>query len=481
MTTIFVLALIGALVFYYFRQQHCAQMLEQERAAGKQLAEEKRIIFNFLHDLGEAFDEHIDKNQLLNVIIECAARVTHARSGIIYLRHKGDNTRPDTLHAAAVHGIFPPPFPVPGEEEKNLVSRFLQLEALLKDTPLDLGGATLIAQSCRTATPARYNGDELKGRRIRFSEADLHLNSLILLPLQYRGDILGIMALANSSWEHFSENDFEVAKSMADQAAFSLYNANIYAQLGEKQRMERDLQTASDIQRFLLPDSRPSIHGYEIEAVNHAAMHVSGDYYDFFQVDDSRLGIVIADVSGKGISASLVMAMCRTVLRTHAPGNPSPSEVLRRTNRVLHPDLGSDLFITLSYMILNHRTHTLTLAKAGHDAPLLYEAASRAVRPLQSPGMAVGIDSGDLFDTVIADLELQLQPGDLVLVNTDGINEAIDANGAEFGRDAITAALNETAHCGAGALVRDLVGRVVSFRGDELQNDDITLVALQRQ
>src|SRR5207249_5876282 len=161
--------------------------------------------------------------------------------------------------------------------------------------------------------------------------------------------------------------------SIAEQSAFALYNAIIYSMANEKKRLDHDLEIARDIQRILLPAEAPAINGFQISGINVPARQVSGDYFDYIRVDEGRLGVAIADVSGKGVPASLIMAICRSVLRAEAAGNPSPADVLRKVNRQLYPDIKEDMFISMAYLILDHERDGVTLARGGHDAPLLYK------------------------------------------------------------------------------------------------------------
>src|SRR5207302_3404911 len=180
---------------------------------------------------------------------------------------------------------------------------------------------------------------------------------------------------------------------------------------------------------------------FEISGINVPARQVSGDYFDYIKVDEERLGVAIADVSGKGVPASLIMAICRSVLRSQAAQNVSPAEVLRKVNRQLYPDIKEDMFISMAYLILDHARGGVTMARAGHDAPLLYKRASETIEPLKTPGMVVGIDSGDVFDRLTADVAVPLESDDSILLYTDGITEALDDEGNEFGLERTIAAM----------------------------------------
>jgi sigma-B regulation protein RsbU (phosphoserine phosphatase) len=278
----------------------------------------------------------------------------------------------------------------------------------------------------------------------------------------------------------FSPSDFVVFQSIVEQSAFALYSAIVYSEASEKRRIDRDLDVARDIQRILLPNGSPAIEGYEIAGTNIPASHVSGDYYDYVPVDDRRLGIVIADVSGKGVPASLIMAMCRSVLRSLAQTSDSAAAVLRKVNRQLYPDIKEDMFISMAYLIVEKGADEVVLARAGHDAPLLYRAADQSISKVNPPGMALGIDSGNVFDRVTVDLRIRLGKGDCVVFYTDGVTEALDVNGIEFGIKRLMDVVQASAAAGAPAVVERVTTEVKEFVGNFPQNDDITLIALRK-
>jgi phosphoserine phosphatase RsbU/P len=303
----------------------------------------------------------------------------------------------------------------------------------------------------------------------------------MVAPLLYAKQNMGVLALASSRMgQPFSQNDFVVFKSISEQSAFALYNAIIYSEANEKKRLDHDLEIARDIQRILLPAESPKVSGFEINGLNIPAKQVSGDYFDYINIDNERLGVAIADVSGKGVPASLIMAICRSVLRSQAIGNPSPADVLQKVNRQLYPDIKEDMFISMAYLVLDHARSAVTLARAGHDAPLLYVEKTKAVTPLKTPGMVVGIDSGDVFDRLTKDVAVPLEPGDCILLYTDGITEALDHEGNEFGWERMMEAFRSNAKEGPQTIVSRLIDDLRNFVGSTPQNDDITLIAIRK-
>jgi sigma-B regulation protein RsbU (phosphoserine phosphatase) len=303
--------------------------------------------------------------------------------------------------------------------------------------------------------------------------------SALVACLAYRDKTLGVLAVVNGPMASaFGPEDLAVFKAIAGQSAFALFSEAVYLEAGEKKRLDSDIQTARDIQSILLPARSPDIAGYEISGLNIPAHHVSGDYFDYLRIDEHRWGIVIADVSGKGIPAALITGMCRTMMRGASPGCRSAAETLRRVNRQLYPDIKEDMFVSMLYVILDTQSGDITMARAGHDPPLLYRAAGREVAPLLPPGMAAGVDSGDVFDRVVADETVTLARGDGILLYTDGATEALDRHDAEFGVARLTQAVQANAPKGAEATVRNIADELREFAGETPQYDDITLISI---
>ncbi len=299
--------------------------LRQEYAA---LQQEKKVIYDFLHDLGEAFTEEMDREHLLRIIVTCARKVTTARGAAIYL---WDADR-EKLLAAMVGGTFPPPLKVDNIVADRLAASPEELEAFLRLEAIPSDSNTVIAEVAQTGEAILSEWAETDERFPWFRQKNLQTETYLAVPLHYRQEQLGVLALANrEEGKSFTKADFEMVKAVADQAAYSLQHAQIYAQLTEKKKLDHEIEVAREIQRILLPSHAPHVHGFNCAALNIPAQQVSGDYFDFIQVDPQRWGVAVADVSGKGIPASIIMAMCRSVLRSKAPGNASPAQVLRFT------------------------------------------------------------------------------------------------------------------------------------------------------
>ncbi len=251
--------------------------------------------------------------------------------------------------------------------------------------------------------------------------------------------------------------------------------------LADQERIQQEMHLAKEIQQTLLPAEFPDIRGYELASYYEAAKEVGGDYYDFVEVDRDRMGVVVADVSGKGVPGSLVMTMIRTALRTEARGMDSAAEVLSRVNDFVLGDIKKGMFVTLFYMILDSRKRRVTFASAGHNPMILYRSDTQKTYYLNPKGFPVGIslDENDLFRHSIADDTIQLSKGDIIISHTDGITEAMNSHRELFGEERLLQILRQYGHLHAKQFVEKLKEELVAFTEGQVQNDDITLVVIK--
>ncbi|HET6406802.1 MAG TPA: GAF domain-containing SpoIIE family protein phosphatase [Chthoniobacteraceae bacterium] len=445
--------------------------LERQRA---ELQVEEDRVFDFLHGLGEAFSEGVRSSELHRLIVESATRILDAHGGVLYLMDKNDSLLAPAFISKGCPALLNVPSHILDQADSNPVAldSYLRLSTVKR-------GEGVIGAVFKSGQARMYTEAELAAE---LPAGSIFAHSAIVGPLIYRRKILGIIGLANGPMSTpFSEKDLTVFKTIAEQSAFALYNEVIYLEAGEKKRLDHDLEIAREIQSILLPSSPPKVEGYELSGINIPAKQVSGDYYDYIQVDEHRMGVAIADVSGKGVPASLIMAMCRSVIRSEAIGRLSAAEVLCRVNQQLYPDIKEDMFISMAYLILDTQTNSVTLARAGHDAPLWYRAADKSVEKLTPKGMALGIDSGEVFNGVCADFSFELAPNDCLLLYTDGATEALDDEGLEFGIPRLVQGLQASSVQGAASIIKRLTGDVKSFVGNYPQHDDITLIAIRKR
>ncbi|HEX8372674.1 MAG TPA: GAF domain-containing SpoIIE family protein phosphatase [Chthoniobacterales bacterium] len=470
----FLLIGIGIAFFYVYRRQ--SALIALARREREEIRLEESRVFDFLHSLGEAFSDDIRTADLHRLIVESAVRILEAQGGALYLVDKTGAK----LMPAFISKSCPPLVEVPPHIVQQVSSAPQALESYVRLHAVQKNEG-ILGSVLATREPVFIINNESDPRLAHLRDTTLHTSAILVVPMVYRNQILGVLAVANGAMATaFSEADFDVFKSIAEQSAFALYNALVYYEASEKKRLDRDLHIARDIQRILLPSSSPQIEGFEICGLNIPAKQVSGDYFDYIPVNEQQTGIAIADVSGKGIPASLIMAMCRSVLRSQAPSNASPADVLHKVNRQLFPDIKEDMFISMAYLLLTQGSNHVTLSRAGHDAPMLYRAKDKSVERLNPRGMALGIDSGSVFDRVTADFEFDLETGDCIVLYTDGVTEALDERSLEFGMEKMILAIQASAPEGAAAVLRRLTDELTEFSGTQPQNDDITLIAIRK-
>lgn len=300
----------------------------------------------------------------------------------------------------------------------------------------------------------------------------------LAIPLVSQGELVGLLNLGpRRSEQDYSTYDRSLLNSLAIQVAPAVRVAQMVqeqqAQVRERERIEQELRVARLIQQTLLPKELPALPDWEVSTHYQPAREVGGDFYDFLYFEDGRLGIVIGDVSDKGVPAALVMATTRSVLRAAASRLISPSQVLERVNDSIHPDIPAKMFVTCLYAILDPNTGRLQYANAGHDLP--YRRYKGGVSELRATGMPLGLMPGMSYE----EKETTLAPGETILFYSDGLVEAHNPNREMFGFPRLAALLEE--YQGGSNLIDFLLGQLAMFTGmDWEQEDDVTLVTLQR-
>jgi serine phosphatase RsbU (regulator of sigma subunit) len=301
----------------------------------------------------------------------------------------------------------------------------------------------------------------------------------LVVPLVSQGELIGLLNLGpRMSEQEYSADDRKLLGDLAIQTAPAVRVAQLVRQqqreAQERERIEQELRIARLIQQTLLPKSVPELGDYQIAAYYQPAREVGGDFYDFLDFEDGRLGLVVGDVTDKGVPAAIVMATTRTMLRAVAQQLDSPGEVLERVNDVLYPDIPSNMFVTCLYAVLDTKSGHLRYANAGHDLPYLRHASGAS--ELRATGMPLGLMPGMGYE----EKEAVLEAGDSVLFYSDGLVEAHDQQREMFGFPRLQGIVG--AHrVGGPALIDFLLAELERFTGEDWeQEDDITMVTLQR-
>ena len=251
----------------------------------------------------------------------------------------------------------------------------------------------------------------------------------------------------------------------------------------EQERLQKEMQVAQEIQHSLLPRVVPNISGYDIASYYKAAKEVGGDYYDFVNVDDDTVGVVVADVSGKGVPGSLVMTMIRTALRMEARGNHSAAEVMARMNDFVTEDMKKGMFVTIFYAILDSKNRIISYASAGHNPMILYRAESDETYFLNPRGFPVGISLPDdsLFRRSIDVEKIKLKKDDMLVIYTDGVTEAMNEIRDQFGEERLIQTIKKFGRLSPQEFIDHLSEEIKKFTGNQPQSDDITVVAIKEK
>jgi sigma-B regulation protein RsbU (phosphoserine phosphatase) len=467
---------LGALAIFLVRARAEADAMAREN---QQLARDRQRLFDFMHHMTEALGEGLSREELHQRIVHASILCTGALSACIFAQ-----TERGTMRGVAVEGLFPPHRPLADPMKGRLGTRAKFVEEVLKseEFPISEGIAGRVARNRRGELLADAAADP---RIVKHEDPALAVRSVIVVPLLFRERFYGVLAVTNPAGDQlFTESDFTLMQSLAEQAGLALHNAEFLHVIIEKRQLDLDLSIASGIQQMLLPRELARMPGLEIDSRYTPAQRVGGDLYDFFPLGENRLGVIVADVSGKGISASLLMAICRTSVRHIAPRHSSPSQVLLELNHSLAPDIQAGLYVTMIYAIIDVTANQVTLARAGHELPLFVRRQQQTGSPradyVQSEGMALGIVPVEILREALVDHVEPFHPGDLLVLYTDGITEAPNEDGKEFSGPRLADIVREYYGHPPQVINDRILEAVLRFAGDTPQRDDFTLVAVKR-
>jgi phosphoserine phosphatase RsbU/P len=298
--------------------------------------------------------------------------------------------------------------------------------------------------------------------------------SLAIAPLKVHGKINGYLFVARQRENNFDLDERKSVQAFADYAAVALENAKLIEESIEKERLEKELDVARDIQRKILPRSAPVTDKFQISALFVPAFEVGGDYYDFFELDDDRFGFVVADVSGKGIGAAFIMAEVKGVFESLSKIIFDPRELLITVNNILKTSLDRKSFVTAIYGVINKKTGKLKFARAGHT-PVLHCSNGKIDR-LQPAGLGMGLDYTPGFASSIKEMEIQLKNNDIVVCYSDGIPEAKNDHEEDFGYDRLDSIILANKEKDLDLISNAVMKDLSLFSRNHSQHDDITLV-----
>jgi len=307
--------------------------------------------------------------------------------------------------------------------------------------------------------------------------------SELVIPLLLKDRCIGVFDLESPDIDAFNKSHIDILQLLASQAAVAIENARLYETiLANEDRLEKEIRFAQRVQAALLPTELPKrIKGVDVAARFAPARELGGDLYDFLAPEPNSLVVAVGDVSGKGVPAALYSAFAgelirsRTFRRRYAPERFSPAGVLASTNSILHERQLEEYYCTLCYAVFDFKRRTLLLANSGLPYPIQYCGTTRKVSQLVLPGVPLGSFAGSTYD----ELSLELSAGDVYVFCSDGVTEAVDGLGREFGTERLLAVVEQSHDKSARDIVDAIFSAVWSFRGDTPPNDDMTAVAIK--
>jgi phosphoserine phosphatase RsbU/P len=308
----------------------------------------------------------------------------------------------------------------------------------------------------------------------RYVNARKETRSEMIAPIIVNEEVIGVFDLESDDLNAYTEDDRQILLLLASQVAIIVEKAVLHEQLVEKKRLEAQLEVARQVQLALLPDRDPVVEGFDISAYNFSTEEVSGDYYDFVKPYDDHVGLVIADVSGKGVPASLLMAFLRASLRAAIHIGYAPNVAAAKVNYLLWESIEQHQFVTAFYGMLDATNRTLAFVNAGHN-PLLVLSGDGSHRFVERGGLPLGL----FRDTRYYEYYLPIDAGQVLVLYTDGATEATSPEGEEYGRDRLVKAVIACRDRRAREMIDYIYNDVFEWTGARGATDDVTFVIVK--
>ena len=306
------------------------------------------------------------------------------------------------------------------------------------------------------------------------------IGSLIGAPLiSGNGKPLGILFATKRRTFGFYPDDLAMLEAYANQGVIALDNSALIKESFERERMEEELRIAREVQQRLLPHKTPEYDGLSIEALTITAYEVGGDYYDFINFPNDRIGFIIGDVSGKGTSAAFYMAEAKGIIQSLSKSFQQPRELLIRTNEILYETLERKSFISMLMASLDRKSQTLSFARAGHCPLLYYSSTANKANLLQPQGIGVGLEKGDVFKKTLVEEKIPCKKDDIFVFYTDGLSEARNKEGLEYGDERLCTLIAKNAAKTAPELKEIVIDSILSFLDGQSLSDDLTLLLVK--
>ena len=414
------------------------------------------IKYQLLRDISNKIRGTLDLDQILNLLLDLLSNVIdYDAAGIFVLsediNHPGYHFPQQKIASMSQRGFgnLPPESDAMLMEGKGIIGQTIKT------------GKSILLNDVRT--DERY----IPGRKETLSE--------LTIPITRDGRTIGALNVESDKLAAFEKNDIEILSFFAEAAAISIDKALLHYQILEKKKIEEQLQIAKDVQQGLLPSSPPQINNYEFADICIPTFDIGGDYFDYIPIDENRIAIVIADVSGDGVPAALIMAAFRALLRYNAKLNFTPDKLMKLMNEQVFEFMRKRDFISVFYGILNYNTHNFIYSNCGHNPGLLLK--NNSLQLLEGGGPSLNI----LKDTEFSYNECLIEKGDQILLYTDGVVEVFSKNKKLFGIGRLKKVFESNAGLSPQQIIQSIINTTKDFSGSDIFYDDFTILLFKRK
>ena len=422
---------------------------------GTELSAEEK--YQLLRDISFKIKDTLDLNAILNHLLDSLKSVINYDAAGIFV-----------LNEAIEH----PDYHFPGQKIGGIAKRGYEEHPVESDKMLSEGkgiiGYVINSKESLIIDDVRKDNRYIEGRRKTLSE--------VAVPIIKNNKAIGALDVESDQLSAFNHHHLEILQFFADASAISLEKAILHHQILEKKKLEEQMQIAKDVQTSLLPAHPPEIKGYDIAGICIPTYEIGGDYYDYIQLDNQNLAIVIADVSGDGIPAALIMSAFRALLHSQIKVENNPSEIMSVLNQQISIVSRKRDFISVFYAKLNFKEHTCTYTNCGHNPPLLLRSNGK-IDLLEQESAALNI----LTDAKFNSDSVKLEPGDQIIFYTDGVTEVFNADNVDYGVERLKEVILDSKDQSASEIITNVVNSTKIFSGTKLFRDDFTIIVLKRK
>lgn len=412
--------------------------------------------YNLLKDISFKLKNTLDLDKILNQLLDSLQTIIDYDAAGIFVLNRDMVHRQFQISKHVIAGIARRGFDQGPPEDDEMLS----LGKGIVGHVIKTGESVVIPD-------VRIDDRYIAGRQKTLSE--------ITLPIFLNESPIGALDVESDRVNAYSRDDIEALRFFAGAAAISIEKTLLHLQILEKDKIEKQLQIAAEVQSLLLPGSSPLIKGYDIAGLCLPTYAIGGDYFDYIEIDKDHLAIVVADVSGSGIPAALLMTSFRALLHSYARTDKNPVKVMQLLNKQISGFTRKKDFITVFYGILDLREHSFVYVNCGHNPPLLFKKNGK-IEELTRGGPSLNIQKEPKYETS----KVTLEPGDCLVLYTDGAVEIFNEEYSEFGIQRFISSIQESINFSSDIIINNVVEATKRFRGSDIYQDDFTLVIVKR-